>query len=798
MLADMYWKQRTDPVNKPDSVKITACLALLGLSLPFCSRAAVDFEKEVLPIIEEKCFRCHSGRVKEPEGGIALDHPDRIMEGNEYGPIVVKMLPEESVLYQRITLHEGKRGIMPPAGKGDPCTAEQIEIVKQWINEGAKFGDWKGEDKHNPVKAPRQVNSTRLSIENYGTDEGLKLDLTPNPKYKTRLSPTLVKVKAKEIDKLVGAHRKENGIKALPLANDRVFLRRAYLGVVGRTPTHDEAVGFLSSNDPKKRAKLIDHLINTEGYVNNWFHFWADLLKVQTTRFVSSVYYGDWVKQALRDNMPYDTLAYELITATGMPYQNGATGWAASDENMAPDHMANNMQAFLGMQLQCAQCHDHPFDRWNQYEFQSLVSYFGGMRWNGVSNKHFINQIEKAEIEVSVKQEKYFGNNMAYRYRQAVWEPSFGRWNRLPKDYQYADAKPKQAVPPHVIFGDQPIIKDSPREAFGSWVTSEENRWFTATVANRLWKQTMGVGLIEPVDNIKYDTEAQIPALLSLLEDNMKAVDYNLKDFLRILYNTKTWQLATMTEDLPENLSNYHYEGRPLIRMTGEQMWDSLVTLAIVDPDERKGHGSRYTTDEYRRYADELYFTPIEKLVARYTDEYIDQERQSLKLAEKEANKVFNSKSKKKAGKYGSNFNSWSLDHMTDPRWYGMDRGLVRAAELESPAPAYHFIRQFGQSDRKIIGNGRTDPNVTQVLNILNGPIHYILDSELSVLSKKVAAQETVEDKINVIFRSVLTRNPTEEDVEISESVLAANKGRQGYRMILWALLNTREFMYIQ
>jgi hypothetical protein len=135
---------------------------------------------------------------------------------------------------------------------------------------------------------------------------------------------------------------------------------------------------------------------------------------------------------------------------------------------------------------------------------------------------------------------------------------------------------------------------------------------------------------------------------------------------------------------------------------------------------------------------------------------------------------------------------------MTDPRWRGMDRGLVRASELASPAPAYHFIRQFGQSDRKIIGNGRTDPNVTQVLNILNGPIHNILDSELSVLSKKVVEQETEEDRINVIFRSVLTRNPTDEDIEISQNVIAANKGRQGYRMILWALLNTREFMYIQ
>ena len=181
--------------------------------------------------------------------------------------------------------------------------------------------------------------------------------------------------------------------------------------------------------------------------------------------------------------------------------------------------------------------------------------------------------------------------------------------------------------------------------------------------------------------------------------------------------------------------------------------------------------------------------------------EQIDLERKERQQAQKAANKLFMSgykKGQRRPGKYGANLNTWSLDHMTDPRWKGMDSGLVRASELASPAPAYHFIRQFGQSDRKIIGTGRTASNVTQILNVLNGPIHDILNNNNSVLSKKIAQQETAEEKITVIFRSVLTRNPTEEDVEIATNVLAANQGRQGYRMILWALLNTREFMYIQ
>jgi len=788
-------------IERSSRMKKSAIAAATLVSLSFSAPAAVDFETEVLPIIQEKCFRCHSERIEKPGGDLLLDTPASIIKGTEYGPILVKMLPEQSVLFERISLPENKRGIMPPPGKGDPCTPKQKEIIANWIREGARFGGWTGIEKPETVKAPKPANNSRLSIEQYGQDGGIQLNFSPNPQFKTRLSSNHVRAKAAEIDNLVEAHRQANGLTALPPANDRIFLRRAFLGIVGRTPTHDEAVAFLASTDPNKRSKLIDYLINTDGYVNHWFNFWADLLKVETTRFPSSAFYGEWIKEALRNNMPYDQFAYELITATGMPYQNGATGWAASDSGMAPDHMANNMQAFLGMQLQCAQCHDHPFDRWNQYEFQSLVSYFGGVRWNGIPNKHFLKKAENAGLELTVKQEKYFGNRMSYAYRNAVWEPSFNRWNRLPKDYHYADAKPNQAIPPKVVFGHQPEIVDSPREAFGEWVTSEENQWFTKSIANRLWKQTMGVGLIEPVDGIKYDTEASIPALITLLEKDMKELDYNLKDFLRILFHTQTWQMETLSNDLPENLAEYHYEGRPLMRMTGEQMWDSLVSMVIVDPDERKGHGSRYFSESYRKHLDEIFFTPIEELVAYYTDEQIDEEQRAQKMAAKEAQKIFLSKSgknRKNAGGYGANFNTWSFQHMTDPRWIGIDRGLVRAAELTSPAPAYHFIRQFGQSDRKIIGTGRTDPNVSQVLNILNGPIHALIDSNLSELSKLVAAQETDEEKINVIFRSVLTRNPTEEDVEIATNVLAHNAGRQGYRMILWALLNTREFMFIQ
>jgi hypothetical protein len=167
-------------MNKSQN-RFRTAVALLLTALVSTSLAVINFEQDVLPIFQEKCFRCHSDRVEEPEGGIRLDQAASIMAGGDYGSIVEKMQPGKSVLFERMTLPEGKRGIMPPPGKGDPATAEQLAIVKQWIKEGARFGNWESFTKHTATKPPRAVNNTRLSIQKYGTEKGIQLNLEPKP-----------------------------------------------------------------------------------------------------------------------------------------------------------------------------------------------------------------------------------------------------------------------------------------------------------------------------------------------------------------------------------------------------------------------------------------------------------------------------------------------------------------------------------------------------------------------------------------------------------------------------------------
>ena len=776
----------------------------------------IQFEEEILPILQEKCWRCHSSRVKEPSAGLLLDTPKQLMSGNEYGPVITRMLPDESILVERIEIKPGKRGAMPPTGQGDPCSPKQIALIREWIKQGAKTGDWEGYQKPKQAYQPKdQGYNSPLRHQQYGkNDKNPGLKFIPMPENNMRISHSLIRSKAQEIDQIIQKNRIKKGFKKPVKVNDRIFLRRAYLGIVGRIPTLNESVEFLASTQSNKRMLLIDKLIANEGYVSHWFHFWADLLKVDSTAVdqVAAVYYADWIKKALASNMPYDQMVYKLITATGMPYQNGATGWMASDQNMKPDHMANTVQAFLGIQIQCAQCHDHPFDQWNQFQFQSMVSYYGGVQYNiRGGNQLLVNRARDAGItDLTQKQDRFF-RQIGGRYRLSIWEPQFNRWHTLPTDYQYADAKPRQQLAPAVMFGDQPHITGSPRAAFAEWITGKDNEFFADAIANRLWKQLMGVGLIEPIDEIKYHTDPSIPELLDTLSDMIITFDFNLKDVLRVLYNTHTWQMETRTEDLPEDLYEYAYDGRPLQRMTGEQMWDSIVSLVVKDLDERKGHGSRYVTDEFKQHLEDVYLMPIEKLVTTYTDESIDKLRQEIRNEQRDAYQVYmtdingnrfkdwKGRPLRETKSYSYfNFNSWTHDHMTDPRWRGIERGLVRASELPSPAPGYHFVRQFGQSDRQSIGTGSQDPNVTQALALLNGPIYIALDAENSLLTSHLNKLEKNEDRIHALFRAILTRNPTSDDIQIASQVMESNYPKKAIKMILWALINTREFMYIQ
>jgi hypothetical protein len=621
---------------------------------------------------------------------------------------------------------------------------------------------------------------------------------------------------SQRVDQLIEAGYAKHKVKPNPLTSDELFVRRIYLDVVGRIPTYDEARRFLDSKDTNKRSKLIDQLLDSEGFVSHQFNYWADLLRIQSrSRYAPSKPYIDFVKDSVRENKPYDQFVRELITAEGYTWDNGAAGYYIRDTGMPLDNMSNTVQVFLGTQLVCAQCHDHPFDAWTQLEYYQLAAFTYGINTRDRSNPKYA-ELRQMRRNADMDQNLYRSANrilrpLAYRVHET------NRQLRLPADYAYDDAKPRAAVAPGTIFGEKIELKpgESRKEAYARWMTSPTNPRFSLVIANRLWQRAMGVGLIEPVDDLKGGKQASNPELMQFLTEQMVALKFDLKQYLRILYNSKTYQREVTTTDLDED-NDYYFPGPVLRRLSAEQLWDSLLTMTIPDVDERKG------IDRYaRRYSDG------ERLVDMEMSEI-------LKMARVDANRrqaqvTFNEKTRdlqkemrialrvndrEKADKLRTRINKIRQEvygkvqtrrprsrrpssRTRDPRWAGFSPDLVRASEVESPARPGHFLRQFGQSDRESIENANTEATVPQILTLLNGPVYSQLSSRNSVLSRNLAAANGPEEQLEVLFLSILSRRPSEREKELVLPRLQA-AGNRGVSDVIWALINTRQFLFEQ
>ena len=626
---------------------------------------------------------------------------------------------------------------------------------------------------------------------------------------------------AKAIDAILAKGYSKNKVKPLPLADDATFVRRAHLQVGGRIPTYQETTGFLESNDPQKHSTLIDRILNSEAYDSHTFNWWADLLRIQSparnggaNNVGGGVSYAIWMMNAIRQNMPFDEVARKLITAKGYPWNNGAVGYYMRDAGMPLDNMSNTTQVFLGTQMVCAQCHNHPFDKWTQMEYYQMAAYTYGVqaRMGGEKQKEmqnaFFSQFKGSDAEKRKQAYKSKEGQLLRRAASEIMRPlRYGashnpRKLQLPHDYQYEDAKPKASISAAPIFGksDKLDQETDPVEGYAQWMTSSENPRFSKVIANRLWKRVFGVGVIEPVDDIRDDTIPSNPELLAHLEKLMIGLNYDIKQFLRILYNVKAFRRETSTEEIVSG-EPYHFPGPILQRMSAEQLWDSFVTLSIPYVDERKPDLSRHQSREEQlsAYEEKVYdlkgkeMLSVAKKGARMSkssnDEMLGiqkklrdaQENNELETVSRLRREYGQLRNKQRAsyaslimGKgfdgralYGRAPSSKSSSDSSPDRWKGFSRQLVRASYMPSPAPNGHFLREFGQSDREVIENASREASVPQALSLLNGSIYQaILKQPAAPFAEDLSRVDAIKDKVDILFLSILNRKPTKEELE--------------------------------
>ncbi len=666
---------------------------------------------------------------------------------------------------------------------------------------------------------------------------------------------------SERIDALIEEGYKAQKITPNAPATDETFVRRVYLDITGRIPSMEEARAFLNSAEAGKRTKLIDQLLDSEGYVSHWYNWWADILRVQSNMGNNNEggqAYAAWVKDSLRNNKPYDQFVRELVTAEGYVWDNGAVGYYLRDAGMPLDNMSNTTQIFLGTRLACAQCHNHPFDKWTQKDYYEMAAYTFNVNTQAIASKGLEKDMMAVEKEVadmagSRNQSKKRAAASVKRIVDGILDPlkngvgeQEGKGLTLPMDYKYDDDTPGSKVEAHTIFGKQVSSKREARTEYAKWMTGPDNERFTLVMANRLWKRVIGRGLVEPVDDWKEDTVASNPPLMKFLAGQFSSSRYDVKKLLRAMYNTKTYQRQTTVGDVPED-KPYYFPGPVLRRMTAEQVWDSICTLVIPNPDMRlrgaayKGALESMKKDAEliekatsmdiinvaKKYADEDYQLELKAELARgnLTKAREANDAKAIQAAQKALNEANNGRDgiatrartelfkmtgDKSKGAFVSAIKTPGsmmedknkkpepvMDTQTASQWSGYGDEFYRASELPSPAPGGHFLREFGQSNREIIENAVQEATVSQALNLMNGPLFEKLTNEKTQMMTRFYGASNDEGRMNAIFFSLYGRQPTvTEKAIVAETV--QEKGKDGWKHVIWALLNTREFVFVQ
>ena len=333
------------------------------------------------------------------------------------------------------------------------------------------------------------------------------------------------------IDELVRIKLEKIQLVPSELADDATFLRRLWLDTIGTLPSPEEVRQFLADPAVDKRAHWTDKVLDRPEYADYWALVWADILLVDRQKLGERGAYElhHWLRQQFATNRRYDEWVSELITATGNSGTNGPVNLFRAAET--PEELTRTVsQAFLGVRMECAQCHHHPFEKWSQDDFYGLAGYFNGL------------------------ERKSIAPNRVFVYHVGLKE------SRIPFSNKLVAVRPLDGVAVTASEGD-------PRRGLATWLVAADNPWFAKLAANRLWKHFLGRGLVEPEDDLRSTNPATNEPLLALLSQSLIDQNFDLKALMRTILNSRTYQLSSATngsnEDDEQNFSHHYVRRLP-------------------------------------------------------------------------------------------------------------------------------------------------------------------------------------------------------------------------------------------
>lgn len=738
---------------KSDRLSPLLLCAVMGGMLfpsPVCAAESVqtlNFVNDIAPILTKA--GCNSGGCHAKAGtgqrGFRLsvlgfepqeDYEHIVKEGR--GRRVFPQAPEQSLLVLKAS------NVVPHGGgkRLDP-KSESYQMIVRWISEGMSFGKETDakllaievEPKRSSMKiqtqqqlkvlarysdgSTRDVTHTALYEANDRSmaevdEEGFvkTLNLPGNVAVMVRyqgkvsvfsasipLGAPVENMPATKnfIDGLIFANLKQIGVPPSPVCDDTTFLRRVSLDIAGRLPTVDESKAFLSSKDPYKRDQAIESLLNSPDYADYFANKWTAILKNRrdaASDITANFAFHSWVRDSLLANKPYDEMTRQLLAATGTIVGNPAVAWykRVKEPYLQMEDVA---QLFLGVRMQCAQCHHHPFERWSQGDYYSLTAFF---------------------TQVGRKPTTTAGEDLIFHKRGIA---------------QTENKKTKQPVKPAALGAptlDIPPDED-PRLQLADWMSDKTNPFFAKSLVNRYWKHFFKRGIIEPEDDIRDTNPPTNPELLDALAKHFVDSNFDLKAVVRVITQSSTYQLSAMpNEHNAVDRQNFsHYYPR---RMQAEVLLDAVDQLTGAKTD----------------FADLPSGT---RAVALPDNSYT---RSSAFL------KVFG-------------------------RPESASVCECERVQSSSLAQSLHLMNAADVKAKLVTSNGRAD---------------------------KLSKDGTYEpENIRELYLAAFSRLPTADEMKIADAHLAKPRvdaqgkpldplkaKRQGYEDLLWALINTKEFLF--
>ena len=351
---------------------------------------------------------------------------------------------------------------------------------------------------------------------------------------------------------------KLNKLRIIPsgLADDESFLRRVFLDIVGVPPTVIERQKFLSDTRPEKRGLLVDDLLGRKEFTEMWVMKWAELMQIRTfnngpqqVSYKAALNYYQWLRERIAGNVPFNELVRQLLSAKGGTFSSPATNFFQIEQDVLK-LTENVAQVFMGTRIQCAQCHNHPFDRWTMDDYYSFASFFA--------------QVKRKPAEDP---------------RERV---IYDEGGELKNPVSKLDMIPK------FLGGPQPDLAGrSRREAVAGWLASPENPWFARNVVNIVWAHFNGVGIVDPVDDVRVSNPPSNPELVDALAEKFVSYNYDFKRLVRDICTSRTYQLSTRTNET--NATDGRNFSHAMIRRVRAEVLLDCISQVTATPNKFKG-----------------------------------------------------------------------------------------------------------------------------------------------------------------------------------------------------------------